>query len=185
MAKDEEVDPAWMDEHHQNMDEWFAPASEYKVVGHQPAYNINPQHDPAVNVTPHATVADIQAPKESGVRGKFYSLGADVDLLNKYGLGLTKSGVVVKLPTRTYTWEDGSETVPARTIHQSAISDLRARYNTDNGVEYGISRQPIEKGWSVHRADPTTHSSWEAHVSPYYKGINYTKNFADGGEVIL
>jgi hypothetical protein len=140
--------------------------------------------------------------------GSHYNFSTDVDILNKYGFGVTKEGQVFKLPERTYTYEDGyTETVPARKIKRDDISELRARYMTDDGVQYGVGRQPLAKGWSAYRTDPRTQatvgfnvspqyknlsvyrsdprdqSSVGVNVSPYYKGINYTKNFAEGGAV--
>jgi hypothetical protein len=143
-----------------------------------------------------------------GSSGSHYNFSTDVDILNKYGFGVTKEGQVFKLPERTYTYEDGyTETVPARKIKRDDISELRARYMTDDGVQYGVGRQPLAKGWSAYRTDPRTQatvgfnvspqyknlsvyrsdprdqSSVGVNVSPYYKGINYTKNFAEGGKV--
>jgi hypothetical protein len=140
--------------------------------------------------------------------GSHYKVNTDIDILNKYGFGVTKEGQVFKLPERTYTYEDGyTETVPARKIKRDDISELRARYTTDDGVQYGVGRQPLAKGWSGYRTDPRTQatigvnvspeyknfsayrsdprnqSSVGVSVSPYYKGINYTKNFAEGGKV--
>jgi len=120
----------------------------------------------------------------AGASGSHYRFNTDVDILNKYGFGVTKEGQVFKLPERTYTYEDGyTETVPARKIKRDDISELRARYTTDDGVQYGVGRQPLAKGWSAYRADPSSQSSVGVNVSPYYKGINYTKNFAEGGKV--
>ena len=116
--------------------------------------------------------------------GSHYKVNTDIDILNKYGFGVTKEGDVFKLPERTYTYEDGyTETVPARKFKQSNINDIRARYTTDEGVQYGVGRQPLAKGWSGYRFDPSSQSTIGVNVSPYYKGINYTKNFADGGKV--
>jgi hypothetical protein len=143
-----------------------------------------------------------------GSSGSHYKVNTDVDILNKYGFGVTKEGQVFKLPERSYTYEDGyTETQPARKIKRDDISELRARYTTDDGVQYGVGRQPLAKGWSgyrtdprtqatigvnvspqyknlsVYRSDPRDQSSVGVSVSPYYKGINYTKNFAEGGKV--
>jgi hypothetical protein len=119
-----------------------------------------------------------------GSSGSHYKVNTDIDILNKYGFGVTKEGQVFKLPERTYTYEDGyTETVPARKIKRDDISELRARYTTDDGVQYGVGRQPLAKGWSGYRTDPRSQSSVGVNVSPYYKGINYTKNFAGGGKV--
>jgi hypothetical protein len=116
--------------------------------------------------------------------GSHYKVNTDIDILNKYGFGVTKEGDVFKLPERTYTYEDGyTETVPARKFKQSNINDIRARYTTDEGVQYGVGRQPLAKGWSGYRFDPSSQSTIGVNVSPYYKGINYTKNFAEGGKV--
>jgi hypothetical protein len=143
-----------------------------------------------------------------GSSGSHYNFSTDVDILNKYGFGVTKEGQVFKLPERSYTYEDGyTETVPARKIKRDDISELRARYTTDDGVQYGVGRQPLAKGWSgyrtdprtqatvgfnvspqyknlsVYRSDPRSQSSVGVNVSPYYKGVSYTKNFAEGGAV--
>jgi hypothetical protein len=143
-----------------------------------------------------------------GASGSHYNFSTDVDILNKYGFGVTKDGEIIKLPAQTYTYDDGyTETVPARKIKRDDISELRARYTTDEGVQYGVGRQPLAKGWSAYRTDPRTQatvgfnvspqyknlsvyrsdprdqSSVGVNVSPYYKGINYTKNFAEGGKV--
>lgn len=116
--------------------------------------------------------------------GSKYKLNTDIDILNKYGFGVTKDSEIIKLPAQTYTYDNGyAETVPAHKVKRSDISELRARYITDDGVQYGVGRQPLAKGWSAYRADPRNQSSVGVSVSPYYKGINYTKNFAEGGEV--
>jgi len=143
-----------------------------------------------------------------GSSGSHYNFSTDVDILNKYGFGVTKNGEIIKLPERSYTYEDGyTETQPARKIKRDDISELRARYTTDDGVQYGVGRQPLAKGWSGYRTDPRTQatigvnvspqyknfsayrndprsqSSVGVNVSPYYKGVSYTKNFAEGGKV--
>jgi len=116
--------------------------------------------------------------------GSHYNFSTDVDILNKYGFGVTKEGQVFKLPARTYTFDDGyTVTQPGQKIKRDDISELRARYTTDEGVQYGVGRQPLAKGWSAYRTDPRSQSSVGVNVSPYYKGINYTKNFAEGGKV--
>jgi len=119
--------------------------------------------------------------------GSHYKLNTDIDILNKYGFGVTKEGNIVKLPERTYTWtndgEDFSHTEPARKIKRSDISELRARYTTDDGIEYGVSRQPLAKGWAGYRRNIKNNSTIGVNVSPDYTGINYTKNFAEGGEI--
>ena len=113
-----------------------------------------------------------------------YNFSTDIDILNKYGFGVTKQGEIIKLPERSYTFDDGyTVTQPARKIKRDDISELRARYTTDDGVQYGVGRQPLAKGWSAYRSDPRSQSSVGVNVSPYYKGINYTKNFAEGGKV--
>ena len=140
-----------------------------------------PQQEQTVRVTPSGAYRESA---DGDVDVSEYTMGADIDILNKYGFGVTKQGQVVKLPERSYTFDDGyTETQPARKIKHSDISELRARYTTDDGVQYGVVRQPLAKGWSGYRSDPRSQSSVGVNVSPYYKGINYTKNFAKGGEV--
>jgi hypothetical protein len=96
-------------------------------------------------------------------------INTDVDLLNKYGVGATKQSSVVKLHNDK--------------IKQSDISELRARYNTDDGTQYAVSRRPLDRTWSVRRSEPRDQSSLSLDISPDYKGISYTKNFAEGGAV--
>jgi hypothetical protein len=140
-----------------------------------------PQQEQSVRVTPSGVY---RKSADGDVDISEYTMGADIDILNKYGFGVTKQGQVVKLPERSYTFDDGyTETQPARKIKHSDISELRARYTTDDGVQYGVVRQPLAKGWSGYRSDPRSQSSIGVNVSPYYKGINYTKNFAEGGAV--
>lgn len=140
-----------------------------------------PQQEQAVRVTPTGDYGNFDS---EGSSGSHYKVNTDIDILNKYGFGVTKEGQVFKLPERTYTYEDGyTETVPARKIKRADIIELRARYTTDDGVQYGVGRQPLAKGWSGYRFDPSSQSTIGVNVSPYYKGINYTKNFAEGGAV--
>lgn len=140
-----------------------------------------PEPEQAVHVMPSGAYSENT---NGDVDISRYTMGADIDILNKYGFGVTKQGGVVKLPERSYTFDDGyTETQPARKIKRDDISELRVRYTTDDGVQYGVGRQPLAKGWSGYRSDPRSQSSVGVSVSPYYKGINYTKNFAKGGEV--
>ena len=97
------------------------------------------------------------------------AVDADADLFSKYGIGITESGSIVKLP--------GS------TIKPHEISELRARYNTDEGIQYGLSKRPLEKAVSLTRTNPKEQSSWRVDMSPAYKGISYSKRFAAGGVV--
>jgi hypothetical protein len=97
------------------------------------------------------------------------AVDADADLFSKYGIGITASGSIVKLP--------GS------TIKPHDISELRARYNTDEGIQYGLSKRPREKAVSLTRTNPKEQSSWRVDMSPAYKGISYSKRFAAGGVV--
>jgi hypothetical protein len=127
---------------------------------------------------------DYKTSDSENVSGNKYSFSTDVDILNKYGFGVTKEGQVFKLPERSYTFDDGrTVTQPGQKIKRDNISELRARYNTDDGVQYGVGRQPMSDGWSAYRSDPRSQSTISMSLSPYYKGINYTKNFAEGGEV--
>jgi hypothetical protein len=143
-----------------------------------------PQPEQAVHVMPSGIYNEVNT---GDVSDKKYLINTDIDILNKYGFGVTKQGQIVKIPERTYTWSnDGyeySDTEPARKIKRSDISELRARYATDDGIEYGIARQPTAKGWSGYRRNIKDNSSVGVSVSPYYTGVNYTKNFAEGGEV--
>ena len=140
-----------------------------------------PQQGQSVRVMPSGSYKESES---DGVSQSNYRLGADIDILNKYGFGVTKEGQVIKLPERSYTFDDGyTETQPARKIKHSDISELRARYATDDGIEYGIARQPMSKGWSGYRRNNKDNSSVGVSVSPYYTGVNYTKNFAEGGLV--
>jgi hypothetical protein len=143
-----------------------------------------PQPEQAVHVTPSGIYNEVNT---GDVSDKKYLMNTDIDILNKYGFGVTKQGQIVKIPERTYTWSDDgyeySDTEPARKIKRSDISELRARYATDDGIEYGIARQPTAKGWSGYRRNMKDNSSVGVSVSPYYTGVNYTKNFAEGGEV--
>ena len=140
-----------------------------------------PQQEQAVRVTPTGGYREVDA---GDVNDRKYTMSTDIDILNKYGFGVTKQGEIIKLPERSYTFDDGyTVTQPGQKIKRADITELRARYSTDDGVQYGIGRQPLAKGWSGYRADPRSQSSVGVSVSPYYKGINYTKNFAEGGAV--
>jgi hypothetical protein len=107
--------------------------------------------------------------KYSNADVSWHEINTDVDLFNKYGAGMTKQGSVVKMHNDK--------------IKQSDISELRARYATDDGTQYAVSRRPLDRTWSVRRSDPRDQSSISVDVSPDYKGISYTKNFAEGGLV--
>jgi hypothetical protein len=107
--------------------------------------------------------------KYSNADVSWNEISTDVDLLNKYGVGATKQSSVVKLHNDK--------------IKQSDISELRARYATDDGTQYAVSRRPLDRTWSVRRSEPRDQSSLSVDISPDYKGISYTKNFAEGGAV--
>jgi hypothetical protein len=107
--------------------------------------------------------------KYSNADVNWNEISTDVDLLNKYGVGATKQSSVVKLHNDK--------------IKQSDISELRARYATDDGTQYAVSRRPLDRTWSVRRSEPRDQSSLSVDISPDYKGISYTKNFAEGGAV--
>jgi hypothetical protein len=107
--------------------------------------------------------------KYSNADVSWNEISTDVDLLNKYGVGATKQSSVVKLHNDK--------------IKQSDISELRARYATDGGTQYAVSRRPLDRTWSVRRSEPRDQSSLSVDISPDYKGISYTKNFAEGGAV--
>lgn len=106
-------------------------------------------------------VIDFSTFKTGDVKGKNYSYSADIDLDDKYGLGISKQGWSVKTPEGKFKGSD--------------ITELRGRYLTDDGVEYNVKRRPLEKLWSIQR------DGIGIDVSPDYKGISYTKNFAKGG----
>jgi hypothetical protein len=107
--------------------------------------------------------------KYSNADVSWHEINTDVDLMNKYGIGATEQGSVVKLHNDK--------------IKRSELSELRARYATDDGTQYAVSRRPLDRTWSVRRSDPRDQSSLSVDISPDYKGISYTKNFAEGGLV--
>lgn len=155
----------------------------YAVKGEQKFGAGGPVHMDKGGLNVSAT-GDYRTSDNKNVSGNRYNFSTDVDILNKYGFGVTKEGQVFKLPERTYTLDDGrTVTQPGQKIKRDNITELRARYNTDDGVQYGVGRQPMSDGWSAYRSDPRSQSSVGINVSPYYKGVNYTKNFAEGGEV--
>jgi hypothetical protein len=131
-----------------------------------------------------SATGDYKTSDSKNMSGTKYNFSTDIDILNKYGFGVTKQGEIIKLPERSYTFDDGyTVTQPKHKIKRDNITELRARYATDDGIEYGVARQPMSKGWSGYRRNMKDNSSVGVNVSPYYTGVNYTKNFAEGGEV--
>lgn len=119
-----------------------------------------------VNIRPSG---NCHASKAGDADIKQYTKGLDIDLFNKYGVGITKQGVTVSLPDEKFK--------------QSDISEMRARYRTDDNTEYGISKRPLENRVTLSRSNPKDQSEWRADFSPDYKGISYSKRFAQGGLV--
>jgi hypothetical protein len=119
-----------------------------------------------VNIRPSGSY---HASKAGNADIKQYTKGLDIDLFNKYGVGITKQGVTVSLPDEKFK--------------QSDISEMRARYRTDDNTEYGISKRPLENRVTLSRSNPKDQSEWRADFSPDYKGISYNKRFAQGGLV--
>ena len=121
-----------------------------------------------VNIRPSGSY---HASKAGNADIKQYTKGLDIDLFNKYGVGITKQGVTVSLPDEKFK--------------QSDISEMRARYRTDDNTEYGISKRPLENRVTLSRSNPKDQSEWRADFSPDYKGISYNKRFAQGGFVSM
>ena len=119
-----------------------------------------------LNIRPSGSYNDY---KDQYVKANRSTTGIDIDLLDKYGIGATKQKLNVTLP-------EGK-------IKQSDISELRARYKTDSGDQYGISYSPLEKRVSLSNPNPKEQSEWRADFSPMYSGISYNRNFAQGGAV--
>lgn len=152
---------------------------------------INPKN---VNVTPSVNYQGFQ---EHGgdVKGKAYTYGADLDLLNKMGIGADVRNIDVKYPGGRYK--------------QNELSNLRGRYTTDNDITYAASfspnMNPDLRSWALRRINPEAGSEIVVERTPRRQytynpdefgstgpvnvnetpttWIKYIKNFAEGGEV--
>jgi hypothetical protein len=136
---------------------------------------------PAVTIEPRASFDEGHTGK---VKQRSYSLGADVNLLDKYGIGADMYGYDVKTPEGRFK--------------DTGIADLRARYTTDEGVTYGAGYSPENRGYRLSRTnrDGDTLSLERTPERPTMEGpgqvipgedettwLRYQKNFAKGGEV--
>jgi hypothetical protein len=147
-----------------------------------------------VNVRPSAFYRNSENQGDD-VQSKMYTYGADVDLLNKMGIGADVRNVDVKYPGGRYKQND--------------IGQVRGYYNTDDGIQYSASFNPNDnpeyRSFALRRSNPEAESEISLERTPRREytynpdqfesqgpvnvnetpttWLKYTKRFAKGGEV--
>ena len=146
----------------------------------------------SVRVDPMAFAGTFE---DKNARGKYYDVGADISLGDKLGLGASGRGTSVKY--------DGGE------FNENVLSQLRGRYNTDDGIQYSAEyspsampgqTDPTQRAYRLSRRNLADQSEISLSREPGRMGMNmpgqapepgttdttwlrYAKEFNKGGDV--